>query len=266
MNLTNSNDFLFPIIAGTLLFVCLASFLILFIRIYYQSRVRFKVEREILENNLLEVEIEIKEQTLNAVSRELHDNLGQIASLIKINLNLVSTNINEHDRSKILESIDLLKQLIADIKSLSLSLNSDNIHRIGLFESIKQDIERINRTGTLQIKFTSQNTLPALAPDVEIFLYRICQEAWNNILKHAKATNATLLLSFKSGVLEIDINDNGLGFDNEAQQINGEQGSGLSNIRKRCEIIGASFSIESKPGAGTKICINLPIKENPHEA
>jgi signal transduction histidine kinase len=195
-------ELIFPLIVGTLLFFALAVAIILFLRQYHKTQQKFDWERQNHKQALLQTEIEIKEQTLNAVSRELHDNLGQIASLIKINLNLVSTNINEHDRSKILESIELLKQLIADIKSLSLSLNSDNIHRIGLFESIKQDIERINRTGTLQIKFTSQNTLPALDPDVEIFLYRICQEAWNNILKHAKATNATLLLSFKSGVLE----------------------------------------------------------------
>lgn len=259
------SELILPVIIGTLLFSALVIAIILFLRQYQKTQQNFDWERQQHKQALLQTEVEIREQTLNSVSRELHDNLGQIASLIKINLNLVSKNLDEKDRLKISESIDLLKRLIGDIKSLSLSLDSDNIHRVGLYDSIKQDIERINRTGSLQIEFTGKNTLPSLRPDVEIFLYRICQEALNNILKHAKASKAELVLDFKSGTLEIVIRDNGEGFNIETATTNKEKGSGLGNMSKRCDIIGASFGIETKPGAGTIICITLPVKQDPNE-
>jgi signal transduction histidine kinase len=261
------SELIFPVIIGTLLFSAFVLAIILFIRQYHKTQQKFDWERQQHKQALLQTEVEIREQTLNSVSRELHDNIGQIASLIKINLNLVSSSLEENDRVKITESIELLKRLIGDIKALSLSLDNENIHRIGLYESIKQDIERVNRTGSLLIQFTGKNTLPLLRPDVEIFLYRICQEALNNILKHANASTAELTIDFMSETLEIIVRDNGRGFDMETVTSSNEKkhGSGLDNIKRRCSIIGASFSIETKYGAGTTIRITLPIKQNHNE-
>jgi hypothetical protein len=208
----------------------------------------------------LQTEIEIRELTLAHISRELHDNLGQIASLIKINLNMVSNSVSTEDRAKVEESIDLLKRLIGDIKALSLSLNSESIGRMGLFAALLSDVERINRMGSLKVTLHCKNTLPHLKPDTVVFLYRMCQEVLNNTLKHAEASQAEVTLDQEGEMLTLCVSDNGKGFDPQTAIHNGN-GSGLANLNKRCRLIGATLRIDSGPGKGVKICITLPLNQ-----
>jgi two-component system NarL family sensor kinase len=134
----------------------------------------------------LRVENEVKEQTLTNVSRELHDNFGQIASLIKINLNMISKDLASEDLEKVEESLSLVKQLIGDIKSLSSSLNGDQIRQLGWLEVVKNEVERVNKTGVLTIKFVVENWW-TLSHEKEVILFRMVQEMMNNTLKHAQA-------------------------------------------------------------------------------
>lgn len=118
MILSANTDIITTIITGTLLFGLLTVFIIYFILLYRKSQTKLHFERERRKRELLQAEVEIKEQTLVNVSREIHDNLGQAAALVKINLNLVSQNIPEADREKINESTELMKKLIGDMRSL----------------------------------------------------------------------------------------------------------------------------------------------------
>ena len=256
MLLSLDNELMVPIVIGTALFFTIAIGLLLFLMRYHKAQQKMIIERQQHQQELLKTEIEIREETLKSVARELHDNLGQVASLIKINLNLVSTELPETDRKKIDESIDLLKQLIGDIKSISLSLSKTQ--QINLLDALNRDIQRVNRTGQLQVNLTIDGNLPLLGSDTALFLYRICQESLNNILKHAYATEAKLSLTCASTYLNIEIEDNGKGFDSE-QTSEFQKGSGLTNLVSRSEKIGASCKITSKIGEGTKICINLPL-------
>jgi signal transduction histidine kinase len=264
MSLFSTNvEIIFAVAAGTCLLFSLVIYIILFIRQYHRAQQKFDWERQQHKQALLQTEIEIREQTLDHMARELHDNLGQIASLIKINLNLISPDLKKEDREKVDESIDLLKRLITDIKSLSLTLNSEAIIRLGLCDSIRQDVERINRMGNIKIEFACKDLVSDLKPDTVIFLYRMCQEALNNIIKHAGATEAFLEVDHKDNLLTILITDNGKGFDT-AIIFNNSQAtsSGLANLHKRCHILGAGLMINSSPGAGTKIYITLPVDPN----
>ena len=256
MLLSLDNELMVPIVIGTALFFTIAIGLLLFLMRYHKAQQKMIIERQHHQQELLKTEIEIREETLKSVARELHDNLGQVASLIKINLNLVSTELPVTDRKKIDESIDLLKQLIGDIKSISLSLSKTQ--QINLLDALNRDIQRVNRTGQLQVNLTIDGNLPLLGSDTSLFLYRICQESLNNILKHAYATEAKLSLTCASTYLNIEIEDNGKGFDSEQTSVF-QKGSGLTNLVSRSEKIGASCKITSKIGEGTKICINLPL-------
>lgn len=259
------NDIMIPLIAGTVLLSVLLIFILYFIFLHHRTRQKFDWERQKFRQAVLQTEIEIREQTLTYMSRELHDNLGHIASLIKINLNLVSKDVPETDRSKIDESIDLLKQLIGDIKSLSVSLNSERLATIGLLEAITGDVNRINKTGQIRMKMDVRSEMPALTKETEIFLYRISQEILNNCLKHSGATEATVLLDCRDTIFTLKFSDNGKGFDTEEMQRN-SKGSGLSNLEKRCKIIGAELTIAAVINAGTTILITLPLsKEQPNE-
>jgi len=259
------NDIIVPLIAGTVLLSVLLIFILYFIFLHYRTRQKFDWERQKFRQAVLQTEIEIREQTLTHISRELHDNLGHIASLIKINLNLVSKEVNAPDRSKIDESIDLLKHLIGDIKSLSVSLNSERLATVGLLEAMAGDITRVNKTGQIRIMMEVNCEMPTLSKETEIFLYRISQEILNNCLKHSGATEARVLIDCRDNILTLKFSDNGSGFDLEEKQ-RGAKGSGLSNLEKRCKIIGAELTIATVINAGTTILITLPLaKEQPNE-
>lgn len=233
----------------------LTIFVIYFVIIYRKKQKAFDWERESFKQALLLTKIEIKEQTLSNISRELHDNLGQMASLIKINLNLVLPHLAGENQTKISESLDLLKQLIQDIKSLSVTLKGENLVRFGLLKMIETDLERYQKTGQLSINLKATAEFPNLDTAVEIFLYRMSQEIFNNILKHSQASSADVTISHSNGTLLLEVTDNGVGFE-PARVI---QGSGLLNLSERCQMIGAELSLDSKPQQGTRISIKLNV-------
>ena len=250
-----SLEYLIPVVSGTLLFALLITFIIYFIILYRKSQDKFKFEQNLLRQALLHSEIEIREQTLANVSRELHDNYGQIASLIKINLNLISKEMSPADQAKVSESILLIKQLIGDIKSLSSNLNGEKIRKIGWIKMIENEVKRVNRIGLVQVEFRSDDDLPAIGHEKEVILYRVTQEIFNNLLKHADASESELSIKLENGKIKFNYSDNGKGL-NSNQSIH-QMGSGLINMGERCKMIDATFSLTSTAGKGTKIEILL---------
>ncbi|MFK8046278.1 MAG: sensor histidine kinase [Crocinitomicaceae bacterium] len=248
-----SQDVLFPIIFGTTVFAVLIIFIILFIVNYQKKQKEFEAEREEFKRALLQTQIEIKEQTLTNISRELHDNIGQIASLIKINLNLLSTDLSAEDKLKVTDSIELSRRLIKDVKALSVSLKSKNLERYGLLKMLENDIERYKAVGNLTIQFTHTRPFPSLKSDTEIILYRMSQEIFNNILKHSQASEVSVHIVNENSRTVFNFTDNGVGFKEESV----EKGSGLLNLAERCAMIGAELSIQAADNRGTNIKITL---------
>ncbi len=256
MNQSSPNiEYFAPVIAGTILFALLIAFIIYFVLLYRKSQVKFTLERERLKKELLHIENEVKEQTLVNVSRELHDNLGQVASLIKINLNMMSDTLDAEDTERIDDSLVLLKQMIGDIKTLSASLKGDNIREKGWFNLIDSDFERLNKQDGIEALFEMEGDL-TLDPEKEVILYRVYQEILNNTIKHAKAQQIHLAITEKNNLLSFNYSDNGMGFD--LQHVT--KGSGLTNMKERCQIIGAQLEINSEPNHGTQIQIRLNSK------
>ncbi len=243
-----------PIVTGTLLFGLLTVFIIYFILLYRKSQTKLHFERERRKRELLQAEVEIKEQTLVNVSREIHDNLGQAAALVKINLNLISKDIPEADREKVMESAELMKKLIGDMRSLSQSLNGDNIRRKGFIATLQSDVDRINKTGYVAVEFEHSPERVSLEADQLIILYRVIQELFTNTLKYAKASNVHLKISEEGNQLKVFYSDDGIGFDYQAAL---NKGSGLSNIKDRCAIIDAKLYFESKLNEGVNVQIVL---------
>lgn len=243
-----------PIVTGTLLFGLLTVFIIYFILLYRKSQTKLYYERERRKQELLQAEVEIKEQTLVNVSREIHDNLGQAAALVKINLNLISDNISEADQSKLDESKDLMKKLISDMRSLSQSLNGDNIKRKGIIAMIVIDVERINKTGYVKVNFEHIQDQIQLDFDQQTILYRMIQELFTNTLKYAKAQTILLKIEENPNEIKVNYSDNGIGFDYQSAL---NKGSGLTNIKDRCDIIDAKLYFQSETNKGVEVEITL---------
>jgi len=235
------------LLAATLLVLILVSFIILFIFLYNKAQLKFQLERQQFQQALLQTEIEIRELTLINVSRELHDNLGQVASLLKM-------TINQIDDPIIQESNVLVNQLISDIKSISTSLKGNQLSELGLEGAIEQDVQRINKLTLIQLQFSNALGQVEVPSSSSIFMYRMYQEIINNILSHSQATEAQIHLKHLDNELLLEASDNGIGFSNLKQN-----GNGLNNLEERCKILGAQLNIDSSPNKGTKIQINLPL-------
>ena len=240
-----------PIVSGTILMTVFLSFIIYFVLLYRKKQLEYEWEKEQAKQLLLKTQIEIKEQTMSNISRELHDNFGQIASLIKINLGMMK--VKDKDNEAVNESLDLVKQLILDIKSLSTTLKGENLKRFGLLNMIDKDMARISKLDSIHLSRTGIDSIPNLESEKEVFLYRISQEIFNNVLQHSGANQAILDVELSNKLITFKFSDNGKGFDTSTNK----KGNGLINLYERCELINADLSIDSNVGEGTTIVIKI---------
>jgi two-component system, NarL family, sensor kinase len=248
-------------ILGGLLLVFLT--LVIFVSaIRYQKRQRKHIlEKQQLQSQftqtLLQSQLEIQEQTLQQVSRELHDNLGQIASLIKINLNTLQLSDLAKATEKVEATKGLIRQLLADLKALSVSLGSDRLNQLGLVKALQAEVDNLNKTDAFTAAFVSEGVIPEIDDDKAIILYRMAQEVLNNMVKHSKAPLIKLSVSFKENIFTLAFTDNGTGFDIAAKLQSG--GAGLKNLQNRAQLINAILNIDSQPGQGTHISIQIAL-------
>ncbi len=235
-----------------------------YVFLYQKKRYRHQKEvlelREIFTQTLLQSKIEIQEQTLNHISKELHANFSQLVSLININLSEILPNSPEEIKDNIIETKALSKQLLSDLKLLSVSLNTEHIRNIGLSKALENELNRLQKAKKYDIQFTKAGVEYRISPDREIIVFRLCQEALNNILKYAKASTITIQFNYAESFLTLEIIDNGMGFDVERViSLSGEnQSTGVLNMQKRAKLIEGTLEISSILGKGTNIKITIP--------
>ncbi len=242
-------------------FLILIFFVVITLAVRYRKRRRENEELRVrFSEQLLASKVEIQEQTLQHVSRELHDNLGQVASLIKINLNTVQLKNPEAAEEKLRNTKDLVKQLIMDLKQLSVSLSTDKINKIGLVQALKLEEDKLLKTGLFVTELTYPDNMPVIDAEKEIIIYRMVQEILNNTIKHSEATKISLAVQYTNGMLTLLISDDGKGFD-VAKKLSepGEMGNGLLNLKGRAKVINATYGIDSVVGEGTISKISIAL-------
>ena len=247
------------LVTGTVLVFLLSVFIIVFVIQYGKTQLKFKLERQQFQQDLLQTEIEIQQQTLSNVSQELHDNIGQIAALVKMNLYQLKESIAPENQQRLEESTKLVQQLISDVKNISSSLSNHQLLESGLAVAIKNDCKRIQNLGLLNLKVVLSEGLAQIDVNSSIFLYRMYQEITNNLLTHSQATEGIVELNGKNKRLSLKIKDNGIGFSPTEPA----KGNGLENLKKRCATIGADLKITTAKNKGTEILIELdyPVNE-----
>lgn len=255
-----NNDVLISVIAGSILLFLLCVFIVAFTLLYLKKRRQHRLEQEKLASDfaetLLQSQLEIKEETLKNIGYELHDNIGLSASLINIYLNTISVDKPRADiEKKVIEAKGVTKQLIKDIKLLSLDLNSDRVTQLGLCKVLAIEIDKLNKTNTLKANLNIIGEEFILPSATMTILYRMCQEIINNIIKHSQATEVLLELHFLENLLILVFKDNGIGFKID-EKIDGK-GNGLINLHNRATVINAKFKIESTLGKGTTTTIDI---------
>jgi signal transduction histidine kinase len=246
------------VIICSLVFILLVLAIYLLINVYKKKQTDFK--KSILEiktsheNELLQTKLLIQEQTFQNISREIHDNVGQKLSFAKLQLNSIVIPENKHDADLLSDSINIITHSLDDLRDLSKSLNADYIQNNGLILALENQIFQLGKSGKHQMKLKVTGESQFLDADKELILFRIVQEALNNIIKHADAMEISINLHYSKVDLVLKIADNGIGFDMQEKK----DGQGLINIKRRTEHLKGDFNIESIRSQGTVITIKIP--------
>jgi two-component system, NarL family, sensor kinase len=210
------------------------------------------------DKELYKAQMEIQEQTFKEIAREIHDNVGQILSLAKLGLGTLDLDRTDEAREGIAEISDILEKALDDLRHLSRSMNSEIIKKGGLKKSIEMQVGFLQRGGKFNVDFKTHGDQIDLDEKKEIILFRILQEALNNIIRHSGATTINVHLIYNKEILNLNIKDNGKGFDFNEQFSKTNQINGIRNMQQRAKLIEAEFELNSQPGNGTSITIITP--------
>ena len=203
--------------------------------------------------------IDSMEAERKRIATELHDSIGQDLLIIKNRALLALNDLKnkKNVREQLEEISQAASQAIQGIREITNNLRPYQIDRLGLKKSLESIIMNAARTTT--ISFTSDiDPIDNLIPkEIEIHVYRIIQECVNNIIKHAHATAGKVTIKRWYNRLNIDVEDNGTGFDVSFQRTQNERGIGLQGIIERARFIGGTMRVESSPGKGTRVLITI---------
>lgn len=218
-----------------------------------------KMESEIhFQSELIKTRVEIKDQTLSEISKELHDNIGQIISVAIMQVNLYLKNEEKVTKADLNELKNVLAKSLDEIRILSRIINKDNLINTNFIESIKNDFDRIKKLKNIECVFNHDETFPKINVEHELILYRIFQEAIHNSLKHSLSKKIEIDVTYEKKKLLIRLKDYGIGFDLNKTS----KGLGLNNIKFRAKLIGATVSIESNNNGTILLLEYLLNKKN----
>ncbi len=223
------------------------------------------VEAGRLRNRFLQQIIVSQEEERKRVARNIHDHLGQELTALRFALSALETDLKEG--RKPIENLDRCKALASAIDSevgfLSSELRPTGLDDLGLVQTLEHFIDDWSHHFNTKAELHSSGMEGVELPSaVAINVYRIAQEALNNISKHAGATIANLLVEHQDGTLTLIIEDNGVGFDpaNLSATSNGHGQMGLIGMRERAALVQGSLEIESQPRRGTTIFVRVPLE------
>ncbi|WP_242929083.1 sensor histidine kinase [Pontibacter vulgaris] len=256
-------EILKPVIIITPVLLVLAVSIIAFV-FQYQRRMlqhqeHLRVLQEAKQRQLLDATIQAQEEERRRVARDLHDEVGAMLALVKLNVHqLTAQSENKETGHQVKE---LLNEVIGSVRHISHDLMPVVLEKMGLPLALEAMKRSIPSSSGVQMIFTCNDTDKRIDSKIELFLYRVVQELLNNTLKHAKASEITVNLDFTVSDLQLEYRDNGVGFDYQAllQQVNNNHGLGLLNLQTRIELLDGKFNFYSAPNSGTKAAISVSI-------
>lgn len=255
------NQILLFLIITTAIILLLTVLIVTLIYIYKKKQLAYAQDLDKMkleyEKSLMATQLEIQENTLQNISREIHDNINLSLTLAKLNLNTINFFDVAKTRSSISSSIELISESIENLRDISKSLSSDILSTHGLIIALEKEITRIRATGIFSIDFKLGGEPVYLDIKKELIIFRIVQEAFNNIIKHAKASHANLSLDYGLEKLTMTISDNGVGFESLESQPEKSK-SGLNNMRTRIKMIEGCMGIQNGQHVGTILKFEIP--------
>lgn len=222
--------------------------------------------KEVLRGQLLEKLNNAQEEERQRIARELHDQLGQVLSAATMEMDAAERALPpeqavlkqrlQHARSVAARAVDQVHELMLDLRPMVLE-------DLGLIAAVRSYAEHYLTPRGVEAKVVVSGMARRLPPRVEITLFRIAQEAINNIAKHAAAQHMDLTLEFHDSFVRVTVHDDGCGFDATAVFDSEDRGRGLGllGMQERATLAGGAFQIESQPSQGTRMIVTMPIAD-----
>ncbi|WP_434036592.1 sensor histidine kinase [Formosa sp. 4Alg 33] len=256
---TPAERYLLIYMIGVLFIVC--TLIIVFFMVFQKRKNKLLIDKfnqqRLFEEEISITRIEIQEQTLKNIGQDLHDNVGQLLSVANMQLSILSKQVGPELESSFLESKDLVKESLQELRLLSKSLNSEVIERRALEDSITTEIERFNKLGLIDSELIVEGDSSRFNNGKDgIILFRIFQEFFANTIKYSKASRLRVHIEYKTDLVIINASDDGIGF--HVKDV--EKGSGLINMESRAALIHADFNLTSKPGEGVNLNVTYKYR------
>ena len=243
----SDNEIVFTIIFTTLVILLLVAGIVISIFMYRKQFLKRQIQELAFQKELREAESAMAESVMTHVSRELHDNIGQLLTVI--NLQMETHKLDDPSCEIIMKPIqETLDEAHHQLRSLSRSLNTDYITKNGFINTLKVEIDRLKKLRKMEVHLSYDDEVPALSKDQQLMAFRIFQEIISNSLKYSNANNFSVTV--KGGRdFQMLVADDGKGFDME-KTINSPSSNGLNNIKRRAELADLNCKIESEIGKG----------------
>ena len=247
------------ILIATLTVVILVVVIIIIFSIFQNRKVKFQYEQkeaeQRFEEEIIKSQLETQEQTLQNISWELHDNVGQLLSVARMQLNILQPTLDDKQKNIVNETGEIISKSLQEIRTMSKLLNPEVVKNIGLLDAIQLEIDRFNRLNFINATLKVFGEPIAINQKDEIILFRILQEFLSNSVKHSKTDKLEVTLDFTSDTLLINARDFGVGF-NESEI---EKGSGLLNMKSRAKLIYTDFQLKSDKEKGVSLTLRYPL-------
>ena len=206
--------------------------------------------------------VHLLEKDRYQTAMELHDHIGQNLISLKMQIEMIHNQLNTTHpelQSLMKNAKDKAIQVISDLRNLAHGLKPEMLNNLGLIPSLRSLFDEIKRSTGIEIHFFTKGVPKRFNPENELALYRITQEAINNIIKHARATEVFISLIKKEKPLSLSVEDNGVGFEVDHAMKVGKGALGLLIMQERAEQLGGKLSMESRLGKGAHILVEIPL-------
>ena len=221
-------------------------------------------EREERIRELASNMFEVEERERHRISRELHDEAGQLMLYLRLQLDLIEQAMPpelRELRGKVGEARDVMGQTVLELRRIISDLSPAVLEQLGLGAAVRQLANRLRHLNGIQVRLRIPR-LGRLPQRTELIVYRLVQECCSNIARHSEASRINISLSLAERMLRLRVEDDGVGF--QVEQALEKRGSfGMAGMKERVALAGGEFRLQSRPGHGTRISIALPIFERP---
>jgi signal transduction histidine kinase len=204
--------------------------------------------------------VEVQEAERRFLAHELHDEIGQVLTGLKLTLEMSGRTPADPPDATLTEAIGMVDDLMQRVRQLSLDLRPQMLDDLGLVPALDWLFKRHFKQAGLHVHFEHTPLAKRLSTQLETAVFRIVQEALTNVVRHARVREVAVRLwrDNRNRTLGVQVHDTGVGFD--VQRVLGARtSSGLAGMRERATLLGGQFTFESRPGAGTRLTVELPL-------